>query len=188
MRLRANHPIIFVVAAITCAAASSSSAAGRAGENAGDAMDATARAFSDNNRCSREWGRLVEEWVKSTGGIGRTIAATRQSIASDKRSRFAEATRATWQKSPVETLQVGTWPISTEKYRAVTGDALDAFARYVSSECLSTAWLSPFLWDAVRSQGSSHVMQNRVVDMPLELRGDAASASRWLTYWLLVGS
>jgi hypothetical protein len=142
--------------------------------------------FAPAQECWKEWGALVDQWVKGGGGIKESILETRKQLAADEHSPFARLVSETWKRQSTARFegvdgQALPWPVSDTSWNDMSSASLELTLAAVSKSCGSLAWLGPTLWDQVRI-AKSHLPR----EMPDGIRADPHDAGNWMVYWMLV--
>ena len=135
--------------------------------------------WGQQSNCVGSWERLLDEWKSNGGGLRSSMADTRQQIAQDQKSEFANLVRAAWaaQSSGDNKPELGQWPLPADSYRSVM--AAVPSKGFVPRDCAVPIYLDNWLF---RELGHG---ARRLDDMPASLdAADATSSNHWLLYWL----
>jgi hypothetical protein len=172
------------------AAASGAADQGHAGQ-ASDVLDRKkemAEGFDQNAQCFNKWEQLLSEWRANGGGIKDSLLATRQQIASDKVSKFAQLVRRIWISQDLShpALDIGAWPADNEEIRRATKGPNFTVDNMLPNGCESFAYLYPLIWEELVQRKDEKVTVRKLRETPVDMEWESHSAPRWLTYWLLV--
>ena len=142
--------------------------------------------FVSTQMCWKEWGELVNEWIKNGGGVKNSILETRRQISTDKKSVLARMVRDTWKRQAIvyfKTFSGPTlpWPVPDSVWDAVSSASLEPALPGVSRSCGSLAWIGPTLWDHLMISKSPFPRE-----MPDGIKSDPHEAGNWMAYWILV--
>jgi len=155
-----------------------------------DAQPVDSDRLEAQNACFSQWKALLDDWKAHGGGFVGTLGEIRRARILNNKSRFAEGVKKVWRNQAGikrDRIEMGAWPVSRDRSREVWLSTFDAFSGSVSSDCESVTWLSPVLWDEIRTPGTAEVASSRIDGMPQSVLGDAAQATNWLMYWIFVG-
>lgn len=143
--------------------------------------------FVVQEQCNSSWNDLVREWHANGGGLKRSLAETRESIMSDKKSRLADIVRQSWKAQALMEAEsrskIGHWPVTDDAFRRVSESLRFSSNSGIPSDCQSKAWLSSFLWEEIRLDGDG---VRRLTETPSNINWESPEAQNWISYWLFV--
>ena len=146
--------------------------------------------FAEQSACIRDWGAIIAEWRRNGGGVKDSIAATREQIALDDRSKFASFVRRIWSAQAHEQTRtvadLGAWPIGADESRQLSGTVASTLDPSLPEECQSLDWLDGFLWQEIVSVREGKVTARLLKETPEDMKWTSPYAQQWLSYWLLV--
>lgn len=188
--------LILAVSGVACATstpqANTQSERERAEEiqRAQEGMKYMEQGWAEQRTCYTAWAVLLNEWHANGGGIKSSIVATREQIATDKKSSFARIVRDVWasQKSvrADHSLPVGSWPISSDESRRVFKDATPAIKVIQPEDCQTFSELDDLLWEEVVERKGEKVTVRRLRETPVSMEWLGHDASMWISYWIFV--
>ncbi|WP_367345820.1 hypothetical protein [Stenotrophomonas bentonitica] len=136
--------------------------------------------FSSQQGCFDAWQEVLNNWVKTTGGVRGSLQETRQVIAEDRESMLSRVIQRVW------AMQARGGGSDNQSIVLQFSSAVNEVAdnRILPRECATIVWLQPlFVEDSgVFASGANEEL--RAVSPP-EARRDSRSFSYWLLMRML---
>lgn len=136
--------------------------------------------------CSTLWRQMSDEWHANGGGVLGSLRATREQIASDKKSKLARMVREIWKdQNSISTVELWSWPIDASDHLRLMESTSSTLDSEISNpDCRALVWLQSQLLYDILVDGPEGL--RRLPEVPAHMEWASPWAQQWIEYWIFV--